>query len=429
MFNIASIKADFLDLVGWRQNPDPNGVKLTGLTTSDSGIIMNGVSPLLTINNLASVCPDFGKFSYPVWNSSTAYVVGDVVSNSGNSFRCILAHTNQATTNATYWESWNKNKAFTQWLTQQMEDGAATFINQWANKKLANRTTESLLERQQLYTVTGSNNDTCGNPSDQMAGIEFRVSRSRSINTKLHRISLHLEQAQNLRVYLYKTGNQSYTTYIDLDYTTAGDVQWFDLNWDLKGDGAYYVCYSLNDLEGEAYDDGNERTAYSAGQQIPGGYHFSAMPFTADIINIGGVGADEIENTLIVGGSDVFVTSKLGYTTETQGLNFQLSVGCDLTDFVIEQRLKFAEAYSLFLAKQLLRELAYNPDARINRNEGNLRREEILYEIDGNPQGNKNGIGKQYEAALEAIQFDTVNVDEVCLTCKKNRGLSFKTWG
>lgn len=432
MFNLSTIQADFLDLVGWRQNSDPNGIKLTGLTTSDSGIYMNDVSPLLTVNNLASVSPDFAKFSYPAWSGSTAYSVGDVVSSSGNAYRCILANTNQTVTNATYWVAWNKNKAFTLWLQEKMQGAAAGFVNQWANLKVANRTTKPLLETEQLYTVTGSNTDTCTNYGTRMAGIEFRLSRSRSILGKLHQIGLHFEEAQTVTVYLYKTGNQTYTETIDLKYDTPGDVQWFDLNWELKGRGAYYLCYAQDEINGEAYDDSNERTAYSAGKQIPGGYYFNAKPFTAEILDIGGVGVDEIENTLVVGGSSVFVTSKLGYTEETQGLNVQLSIGCDMTDFVIEQRTKFAEAYSLFLAKQLLRELAYNADARVNRNEGNLRREEILYEIDGNPQGisgkSTKGIGAQYEMALAAIQFDTSDIDPICLSCKKNRGIEFGTW-
>jgi len=37
------------------------------------------------------------------WSSSTAYIVNDAVSSGGSSYRCILAHTNQAVTNTTYW--------------------------------------------------------------------------------------------------------------------------------------------------------------------------------------------------------------------------------------------------------------------------------------------------------------------------------------
>lgn len=37
------------------------------------------------------------------WSSATAYVVNDAVSYNGSSYICILAHTNQAPPNATYW--------------------------------------------------------------------------------------------------------------------------------------------------------------------------------------------------------------------------------------------------------------------------------------------------------------------------------------
>jgi hypothetical protein len=37
------------------------------------------------------------------WSSATAYVVNDAVTRNGSSYICILAHTNQAPPNATYW--------------------------------------------------------------------------------------------------------------------------------------------------------------------------------------------------------------------------------------------------------------------------------------------------------------------------------------
>ena len=37
------------------------------------------------------------------WSGLTAYTIGDVVSNGGSSYACILAHTNQEPPNATYW--------------------------------------------------------------------------------------------------------------------------------------------------------------------------------------------------------------------------------------------------------------------------------------------------------------------------------------
>ena len=45
------------------------------------------------------------KFNWKgAYNGSTAYVVDDVVSNSGSSYICILASTGNAPTNTTYWQ-------------------------------------------------------------------------------------------------------------------------------------------------------------------------------------------------------------------------------------------------------------------------------------------------------------------------------------
>ena len=37
------------------------------------------------------------------WSAAIAYTIGDVVSNGGSSYACILAHTNKVPPNATYW--------------------------------------------------------------------------------------------------------------------------------------------------------------------------------------------------------------------------------------------------------------------------------------------------------------------------------------
>jgi Tfp pilus assembly protein PilV len=59
----------------------------------------------LCINDLATastaVAIDFPL--WPVWSSITPYSVNQVVTHSGTSYRCIVAHANQTPPNATYW--------------------------------------------------------------------------------------------------------------------------------------------------------------------------------------------------------------------------------------------------------------------------------------------------------------------------------------
>jgi hypothetical protein len=70
------------------------------------------------------------------------------------------------------------------------------------------------------------------------------------------------------------------------------------------------------------------------------------------------------------------------------------------------------------MAADVLRTLAMNPDVRVNRNQANASRENLLYEVDGNPQGRATGLGKELKEAYDALDLDTRGIDRICLTCK-----------
>ena len=99
----------------------------------------------------------------------------------------------------------------------------------------------------------------------------------------------------------------------------------------------------------------------------------------------------------------------------------ELSIGCDLTDFIIQQRAMFATCLQKQMAADVLRTLAMNPEVRVNRNQANASREDLLYEVDGNPQGRATGLGKELKDAYDALDLDTRGIDRICLTCKPTR--------
>ena len=107
--------------------------------------------------------------------------------------------------------------------------------------------------------------------------------------------------------------------------------------------------------------------------------------------------------------------------THNYGINMVLSVGCDLTDFIIQQRQIFATCLQRQMAVDVIRTLAMNPQVRVNRNQSNATRGELLYEVDGNTEGRVTGLGKELKDAYEALDLDTRGIDRICLTCKPTR--------
>jgi len=107
--------------------------------------------------------------------------------------------------------------------------------------------------------------------------------------------------------------------------------------------------------------------------------------------------------------------------THNYGMNMVLSVGCDLTDFIIRQREIFATCLQRQMAVDVIRTLAMNPNVRVNRNQSNASREDLLYEVDGNPQGRATGLGRELKDAYDALDLNTRGIDRICLTCQPTR--------
>ena len=103
------------------------------------------------------------------------------------------------------------------------------------------------------------------------------------------------------------------------------------------------------------------------------------------------------------------------------GINLEVTVSCDITDFIIEQRMLFQDVIAKQVAIDMLREFAYNANVRTNRHSINASRPDILYEIDGDSSSMKqSGLSYQLDMAFKAIKLSTEGVDRVCLPCKNN---------
>ena len=124
---------------------------------------------------------------------------------------------------------------------------------------------------------------------------------------------------------------------------------------------------------------------------------------------------------------EMFDIAEIGYTnTMNYGMNLEITVGCDLTDFLISQKDVFATVIQKQVAVYALRTIAMNPDVRVNRNQVNVTREQLLYEIDGAPQGRASGLGYELAQAYKALSLDVRNLDRICLQCN-NHGVKYRT--
>ena len=114
------------------------------------------------------------------------------------------------------------------------------------------------------------------------------------------------------------------------------------------------------------------------------------------------------------------------FVDKTWGINLDITVGCDLTDFIVDQRWLFQDVLMKQMAVDALREFVYNPNVRTNRHSVNAGRTEILYEIDGDSSSmRESGLAYELKQALGAVSLATSGINRVCLPCC-NHGLRYK---
>ena len=109
------------------------------------------------------------------------------------------------------------------------------------------------------------------------------------------------------------------------------------------------------------------------------------------------------------------------------GLNLDITIACDITDFIIDQKNLLVDYIGKSLAIDFMREFAYNPNVRTNRHSINASRPDILYEIDGDTSSmKKSGLSYQLEQSLNALNLSTEGIDRVCMPCI-NHGIKYRT--
>jgi len=110
------------------------------------------------------------------------------------------------------------------------------------------------------------------------------------------------------------------------------------------------------------------------------------------------------------------------------GLNLQIAVESDLTEFLINHKKSFAGLIGKGVAISLLREMAFNPNFNISRRTENLRTAEVLYELDGDSSSvKKSGLKFEFDEMLKNIDLNLSELDDLVFVKKK--GIKIGTIG
>jgi hypothetical protein len=439
MIRINEICEALKNVCGWEQSYDPAKAIDDNLTQTESGLYFQGAHPLLTLDSMEAIMPDDWGIQYPVWDALTQWKQNKVVQ-----------YGNDTNGNKLFWKAkadnvgeeptedslfWSKYNILSDFLERMTRNGIATAIQTFTQIKQLDKETRNLLERRTFFDGAGRIRATLQN-NHKLVGFEIVPVRAMGVTAKIEKIGLQMTGGTGVvRMYLFHSSQIDPIKTFDLNFTvTNGGFQWFPLtdcylpyiSDKNNAGGAWFLCYNQDELPAgmEAINVSKDWSREPCGTCNMGPVEVwreltKYLQVTPFMYNAPETFAEYPELW------DIAYTM---YTrTQNYGLNCEITIGCDLTDFIISQRQIFQTVIQRQVAAIALRTLAMNPNVRVNRNQSNATRMDILYELDGNTSGVRpGGLGYDLKKSYEALQIDTQGLDRICLACN-NRGVRYRT--
>lgn len=432
MLRIQELQNKLLHLIGWEQYYNTSELSISdNLTKSESGIYFQHIHPLLTLDNISSIAPDFRNVSYDEYSSEINYKKGNIVKYNDNIYKALQDNINVEPNDI---DNWVLTNPFSEWLEQKTKASITKAITRFLNEKLGNGATKDLVENKVLFDGTGRIVDTIKNKNN-LVGFEVIPVRAKGVVTKINKIGLQFTEPGEYTIYIMHSSSMIPMYTLKLTKLKKNTFEWFNvddiyLNYENSSEsgGSWYICYKQSEIpEGSQAIQKNYDwskgpckdcsrlnmilwKAWSKYIEIHPFYtNEELIPESDDTINLW-----DIEDNQ--------------YTYDTNyGLNLDISISCDLTDFIINNKYVFQDVIAKQLAVDMLREFAYNSNVRTNRHAINAARVDILYEIDGDSSSmKKSGLSYQLDKAFKALNISTEGIDRVCLPCVNN-GIKYRT--
>lgn len=434
MIRIKDLNEQLLHLVGWQQSYDTSEVKLSdNLTQSESGMYFQQVHPLLTLPNLISIAPDFKNTNFPEHDANSSYKEGVVVTLEDKYYKSIKdVPVNTEITNDEFWIETN---LFSEWLEDKTKASIIKLINKFINMKLADKASKSLIENKTLFDGTGRLTNLATN-RDRFVGFEVDTVRSKGVTVKINKIGLQFTRPGKYKVYILHSSCDTPVYSFEFEKLKSNSIEWFKPKEDIllpyesqeiDAGGSWYIGYLQSDLPENSQAINRDRDWSTQPCKGCSRQEFLAWQAWSKYIEIHPFYVDE--NQLLGEDEQMYFDPEImNFTYDANyGINLDVSVYCDLTDFIIKQKQLFQDVIAKQVAVDFLREFAYNPNVRTNRRSINASRTDILYELDGDSSSMKHsGLNYELDLALKALNFSTQGLDRVCLPCV-NHGLKYRT--
>lgn len=360
--------------------------------------------------------------NYPAYDAEKTYSKGERVNYAGTIYESLVDNNAEGVETA----SWKEIDLFVEYLKGMTVRGIKKAITRFMQDKIVGMESRNLVDKRTLFDGAGRKEAQVPN-NGKLVGFEITPIRDNGITTILDKVGLQFYgNIGKVKLYLFHSSQIEPLESIEVEYTGNGGFMWFDLGWTLpyvsekiNAGGSWYIVYEQDKLAPymQAINFGRDWSKEPCGTCNKGDAQLFRMmskyvtlsPFYVAIGDWDGKLWDISTNIYTYGNN--------------YGLNFMLTMACDITEGVLAEKAQFANVIQLQVATEALRTLALNPDVSVNRVQSNAERDKILFELMGNGTGIR-GMNGDLEKAYKALSIDTKGLDPICLGCH-NKGVRY----
>lgn len=415
MIRIKEIIDAFSNLVGWEGVPE--------LEKSDSGLYFQEAHPLLTLRALKGVMPKDKGDEYPSYEEGKTYSKGERVNYAGTIYESLVDDNLEGVETA----SWAKVDLFTDYLRGMTARGIKKAITRFVQDKIVGLESRNIVDRRTLFDGAGRKEARVENMG-KLVGFEITPIRDNGITTLIDKVGLQFYgNVGKVKLYLFHSSQSEPIETKEVEYTNPnGGFMWFDLEWTLpyiskniNAGGSWYVVYEQGKLPPymEAINFGRDWSKEPCGTCNKGDLQLYRMMSKYITLSPFYVAIGDWDGKLWDISSNIYTYGN------NYGLNFMITMACDLTGAILMEKAQFANVIQLQVATEALRTLALNPEVSVNRVQSNAERQGILFELVGDGQGIR-GLNGDLEKAYKALSIDTKGFDPICLGCH-NKGIRY----
>lgn len=358
MYNLSDIQSKFFSdkLITFKSSLNSGtsvlDSDLTGVSRSQR-YFNTGVNPVLTIENIEAFLPLLSGYSI------TAYDVGATYSNYNTTFSLInvvkstskyyisVAATNlgQLVTNIAYWKE-------TTLLSLILKDKIRTAIEVVISSLI---TPNFIEDNVYVYRIADNTDDLIEN-TGKLVGYRINPVSSDHLLFIINQIGLHFEGVETIPFKLY---NQNKLISEFALTSVAKLFEWQDITQleITSNTGAWYLFYDQAALTGRAV--GNNTVFFN------GIYNYANItPFQMASIS---------DLTDIDSGNFVY--------DKTFGINLNFTISYELTSFINQHLLQFAECFQRQFEYDILSMFCYNPEAQSELRQRNIDKDKLFIEL------------------------------------------------